>query len=209
MYVLFIAISTFNVTVSIRTGFTWTGWPQSKLVRLNFWQIISGGPIGVGPLSTLGGKTFLPEKYALKINKMPEFYTILSENARILHNDCSKIFFPDFLGEGEGQVPPVPSYAYGWTLLIKTYTTTVTIMPGGIGIGGVCLFVCLFVCLVSSFVRSFVTLVVISRNVAYYKVRFLVHLFWPLNPNFLASLTSGVQRQPRRHKMHHRNSRGG
>ena len=34
--------------------------------------------IGVGAQSTLGGTTFLPEKYVWKINKMPEFYMILS-----------------------------------------------------------------------------------------------------------------------------------
>jgi len=30
---------------------------------------------GVGGQSTLGGMTFLPEKYVWKINKMPEFFT--------------------------------------------------------------------------------------------------------------------------------------
>jgi len=72
----------------------------------------------------------LPEKYVLKINKMPEFYVILArkiikipdffliftrkinkfpnftrflpENDRILHNDCPKNIFPDFFS----------SYAY-------------------------------------------------------------------------------------------------
>jgi len=34
--------------------------------------------IGVGAQSTLGGTTFLPEKYVWKINIMPEFYMILS-----------------------------------------------------------------------------------------------------------------------------------
>jgi len=35
--------------------------------------------IGVGAQSTLGGGTkFLPEKYVLKISKMPEFYMILA-----------------------------------------------------------------------------------------------------------------------------------
>jgi len=34
--------------------------------------------IGIGAQSTLGGTTFLPEKYVLKINKMPEFYIILA-----------------------------------------------------------------------------------------------------------------------------------
>jgi len=33
-------------------------------------------PIGVGAQSTLGGTTFLPEKYVSKINKMPEFCMI-------------------------------------------------------------------------------------------------------------------------------------
>ena len=34
--------------------------------------------IGVGAQSTLGGTKFLPEKYVLKISKMPEFYIILA-----------------------------------------------------------------------------------------------------------------------------------
>jgi len=34
--------------------------------------------VGVGAQSTLGGKTFLPEKYVQKVNKMPEFHTILA-----------------------------------------------------------------------------------------------------------------------------------
>ena len=38
--------------------------------------------------STLGGKTFLPEKYVWKINKMPEFYIIFARK-------ISKI--PEFL----------------------------------------------------------------------------------------------------------------
>ena len=40
------------------------------------WYII----IGVGAQSTLGGTKFLPEKYVLKISKMPEF----------LHDSCPK-----------------------------------------------------------------------------------------------------------------------
>jgi len=38
--------------------------------------------IGVGAQSTLGGTTFLPEKYVglSKINKMPEFYMIHARN---------------------------------------------------------------------------------------------------------------------------------
>jgi len=36
--------------------------------------------IGVGAQSTLGGTTFLPEKYVWKMNKMPEFYMILARN---------------------------------------------------------------------------------------------------------------------------------
>jgi len=37
-------------------------------------------PIGVGARSTLGGggHKILPEKYVLKIRKMPEFYMILA-----------------------------------------------------------------------------------------------------------------------------------
>jgi len=34
--------------------------------------------IGVGAQSTSGGTKLLPEKYVLKISKMPEFYMILA-----------------------------------------------------------------------------------------------------------------------------------
>jgi len=40
--------------------------------------------IGVGAQSTLGGKTFLPEKYVWKINQMAEFYMILTRKIRII-----------------------------------------------------------------------------------------------------------------------------
>ena len=56
--------------------------------------------IGVGAQSTLEGTKFLPEKYVLKISKMPEFDMILAR----------KIFFPNF--RGGGHVPPPVSYAY-------------------------------------------------------------------------------------------------
>jgi len=99
--------------------------------------------MGVGAKSTLGGKTFLPEKYVWKINKMPEFTWFFPENyqntrifmifaqkkltefpnftrfcpknARILHNNCPKIyfFFWFFFFWGGGCSPPAPvSYAY-------------------------------------------------------------------------------------------------
>jgi len=44
--------------------------------------------IGVGVQSTLGGTKFLPEKYVLKISKLPEFYMILAQKI---------IKIPDFL----------------------------------------------------------------------------------------------------------------
>ena len=47
--------------------------------------------IGVGAQSTLGGTSFLPEKYVWKINKMPEFYMIFAgKNGQIFHNNCPK-----------------------------------------------------------------------------------------------------------------------
>jgi len=39
--------------------------------------IINIGVIGAQSTFGGGGKKFLPEKYVCKINKMPEFYTIL------------------------------------------------------------------------------------------------------------------------------------
>jgi len=90
--------------------------------------------IGVGAQSTLGGRTFLSEKYVWKIIKIPEllwylpekltkspnFTWFLPENARILNNNCPKNIFPDFFffwGGGRAPLPPV-SYAYegGFTL---------------------------------------------------------------------------------------------
>ena len=51
--------------------------------------------------------------FVRKINKIPKFYMILPENARILRNSCPKKIFPDFFFGG-GHVPPVHpvSYAY-------------------------------------------------------------------------------------------------
>jgi len=95
--------------------------------------------IGVGAQSTLGGTTFLPEYYVWKINKLPEFYMILArkklskypnflwylpekltkffnftwfcpKNARILHKNCQKNFFPNFRG---ARSPAPVSYVYG------------------------------------------------------------------------------------------------
>ena len=39
---------------------------------------MSSYSIGVGAQPTLGGTKFLPEKYILKINKMPELYMTLA-----------------------------------------------------------------------------------------------------------------------------------
>jgi len=53
--------------------------------------------------------------FARKINKIPEFYMILPENDRILHNNCQKHIFPEFFFLGGGHVPSLPppvSYAY-------------------------------------------------------------------------------------------------
>jgi len=46
----------------------------------------------------------LPEKN----NKIPEFYMIFAENARILHNNCPKNIFPNFRGEGGTCSPYAP-----------------------------------------------------------------------------------------------------
>ena len=47
---------------------------KSRTTFVAIWDIC----IGVVAQSTLGGTTFLPEKYVWKINKMPEFYMILA-----------------------------------------------------------------------------------------------------------------------------------
>ena len=93
---------------------------QVLLMKLTASTMLSAAmkSIGVGAQSTLGGTTFLPEKYVWKINKLPEFYTILArkltkfpkctwflpENSRILHKISPKNF-PRILG---GHVPPYP-----------------------------------------------------------------------------------------------------
>jgi len=55
--------------------------------------------MGVGAQSTMAGKTFFPENYVQKINKMPEFYVIIARK-----------YFSRFWGEGWGAYAPV-SYA--------------------------------------------------------------------------------------------------
>ena len=54
--------------------------------------------IGVGAQSTLGGTTFLPKKYASKVNKMPEFYVILAQKLSKYPNFyiCPKNKIPEF-----------------------------------------------------------------------------------------------------------------
>jgi len=52
----------------------------------------------------LGGKTFLPEKFVRKINKMPEFYMILARKM--------PEFYLFFLGGGHEPPASPVSYAY-------------------------------------------------------------------------------------------------
>ena len=91
----------------------------------------------IGAQSSWGGTTFLPEKYVWKINKIPEFYTILArknyhntrifyyicpkkitkfldftwflpENSRILHKKLPE-FFSEFQGARALPCPPSPT----------------------------------------------------------------------------------------------------
>ena len=120
----------------------------SVTLKWNYFHIISlyniDICIGVGAQSTLGGTKFLPEKYVLKISKMPEFYMILlpeklskypnfynicpknlqnsvilhgfcPKNAWILRNNCPKNIFARILGACAPLLPPF-SYAYGHLL---------------------------------------------------------------------------------------------
>jgi len=52
--------------------------------------------------------------FARRNNKIPEFYMIFArKNARILHNNCQKNIFPDFLFlflGGGGHVTPAPPF---------------------------------------------------------------------------------------------------
>jgi len=106
---------------------------------------------GVGAQSTLGGTTFLPEKYVWKINKMKEFYMILarknikkypkfydicpknSQNSRILHDFARKTpefyiiarkIFSRFFFGGGGHVPPTPRLLRLclWFSLVNVFT---------------------------------------------------------------------------------------
>ena len=68
--------------------------------------------IGVGAQSTLGGTKFMPEKYVLKISKMPEFDMIIARKMPEFYIIIARKIFSRILG---GQVPPpLPpvSYAY-------------------------------------------------------------------------------------------------
>jgi len=50
--------------------------------------------------------------FAQKINKIPEFlHDFYPKNARILHNNCPKNIFPEFLGGTCPSCSPI-SYAY-------------------------------------------------------------------------------------------------
>ena len=52
---------------------------------------------------------------ARKINKIPEFYTIFArKNARMLCNNCPKIFFPIFFLGGGHLHLPVPCLLRPW-----------------------------------------------------------------------------------------------
>jgi len=53
--------------------------------------------MGVGAQSSLGGTTFLPEKYVWKINKLPEFYVILTRKMPEFYIQfAQKNFIPEF-----------------------------------------------------------------------------------------------------------------
>jgi len=64
--------------------------------------------IGVRAQSTLGGKTFFPEKYVWKINKMPEFYVIVARKI---------INIPEFLWYLPEKLTKFPNFTW---FLLKT-----------------------------------------------------------------------------------------
>jgi len=77
-------------------------------------------PIGVGARSTLGGQTFLPEKYVCKNNIMSEFYIIFARKMPELYIIIArKKYFSRILGRearGGARAPLTPvSDAYGNT----------------------------------------------------------------------------------------------
>jgi len=68
-----------------------------------------------------GGHDIFSPKYVWKINKIPKFYMIFVRSARILHNNCPKIFFSNW---GGGACPPCPRLLRLWKLvaLVNSWT---------------------------------------------------------------------------------------
>ena len=66
--------------------------------------------------------------FALKINKIPEFYMIFAKNARILHNNCpQKYFRQNVRGGGAGNVPPCPSSPTPTSGVLKKQKNKITV----------------------------------------------------------------------------------
>jgi len=68
MHILFVLLSVLSFTCPTCQDSTYLVAVSSSCVTLNVIPAIVAGA-----QSTLGGTTFLPEKYACKINKMPNF----------------------------------------------------------------------------------------------------------------------------------------
>jgi len=79
----------YRLDISLLLGSHWSG----------NWAVIN---MGVGAQSTLGGTTFLREKYVWKIIKMPEFYIIIDRK-----------IFSRIISFGGRAPPDRVSYAYG------------------------------------------------------------------------------------------------
>ena len=110
-----------TTAVTINTATSWTG-NSSTVISFTALRILFVVSIGVGAQSTLGGKTFLPEKYVWSINKIPECYMIIArKNNKILkfyrifarkmpefYIIIARKIFSRILGVGGGHVPPLP-----------------------------------------------------------------------------------------------------
>ena len=74
----------------------WAIWVSTKRLSL----IFDLGYIGRGAQSSLGGKTFLAEKCLKNYQNFRILHDFCPKNARILHNNWSKIIFTEFGGRG-------------------------------------------------------------------------------------------------------------
>ena len=82
---------------------------QSRQFPLHVVQLIAVKCIGLGAQSTLGGTTFLPEKYVWKITKMPEFYMTFTRKMLEFYIVIARKYFQNLRGHMLPLPPPSPT----------------------------------------------------------------------------------------------------